>query len=252
MTTYCTGMTCGLTKALPETMLTYHQRRTVALRTIFNNCLWPYSLGSSDAIWRQRSVSTLAQVMACCLTAPSHYLNQFWLIISKVKWHSSKGKFTRDNSAINHWNFLENLVPKISFKFPRGQWTCVRGLHFSNHYHLFQYQWIKMILKDRLAIVNHLQKKYPRFPARSFPQLSKSQIPPSFSVSCHVLIFSVSVSHGFQCLRYNRKSRIRYPRQMPNVESNLKKKLASRIYIWFKFMVFLLDHTYCTGVLIVQ
>ena len=26
--------------------------------------------------WRQRSGSTLAQVMACCLTAPSHYLNQ--------------------------------------------------------------------------------------------------------------------------------------------------------------------------------
>ena len=41
--------------------------------------LWP-----SDAIWRHRSGSTLAQVMACCLTAPSHYLNQYWLIIRKV------------------------------------------------------------------------------------------------------------------------------------------------------------------------
>ena len=40
------------------------------------NSLWP-----SDAIWRQRFRSTLAQVMACCLTAPSHYLNQCWLII---------------------------------------------------------------------------------------------------------------------------------------------------------------------------
>ena len=26
--------------------------------------------------------------MACCLTAPSHYLNQCWLNISKVWWHS--------------------------------------------------------------------------------------------------------------------------------------------------------------------
>ena len=59
-------------------------------------------LGPSDAIWRQRSGSTLAQVMACCLMAPSHYLNQCWLIIRKVEWHSSKGKFTRDTSAINH------------------------------------------------------------------------------------------------------------------------------------------------------
>ena len=67
------------------------------------NSLWP-----SDAIWRQGSRSTLVQIMACCLTAPSHYLNQCWLIISKVEWHSSKGKFTRDTSAINHWNYLEN------------------------------------------------------------------------------------------------------------------------------------------------
>ena len=44
---------------------------------------WP-----SDAIWRQRSGSALTQVMACCLTAPSHYLNQCWLIISEVQWHS--------------------------------------------------------------------------------------------------------------------------------------------------------------------
>ena len=26
--------------------------------------------------------------MACCLTAPSHYLKQLWLIITKVPWHS--------------------------------------------------------------------------------------------------------------------------------------------------------------------
>ena len=36
-----------------------------------NHC----GLVSSDAIWQQRSGSTLAQVMACCLMAPSHYLS---------------------------------------------------------------------------------------------------------------------------------------------------------------------------------
>ena len=35
------------------------------------------SLGLSDAIWRQGSGSTLVQVMAHCLMAPSHYLNQY-------------------------------------------------------------------------------------------------------------------------------------------------------------------------------
>ena len=33
----------------------------------------------------KRSGSTLAQVMAFCLTAPSHYLNQCLLIINKIK-----------------------------------------------------------------------------------------------------------------------------------------------------------------------
>ena len=44
----------------------------------------PYSLWPTYAIWRHKSGSTLVQVMACCLMAPSHYLNQRWLIISKV------------------------------------------------------------------------------------------------------------------------------------------------------------------------
>ena len=48
------------------------------------------SLGSSDAIWRQRSGSPLAP---------------------------SKGYFTRDISA-NHWNYRKNWVPKMSLNFP--------------------------------------------------------------------------------------------------------------------------------------
>ena len=84
---------------------------------------WVYTLWPSDAIWRQRSGSTLAQVMACCLTAPSHYLNQCWLIISEVQWHSYKGNFTRDASTINPLNLFQNYMSKISCKFPRGQWV---------------------------------------------------------------------------------------------------------------------------------
>ena len=38
--------------------------------------------------------------MACCLTAPSHYLNQCWLIISKVQWHPSESNFTRESSSV--------------------------------------------------------------------------------------------------------------------------------------------------------
>ena len=63
------------------------------------NSLWP-----DDVIWWHISGSTLAQVMAFCLTAPSHYLNQCWHIINKVQWHPSECNFTRDISAISHWN----------------------------------------------------------------------------------------------------------------------------------------------------
>ena len=46
------------------------------------NPLWP-----SDAIWQHRFRSALAQVMACCLIAPSHCLNECWLITSEVQWN---------------------------------------------------------------------------------------------------------------------------------------------------------------------
>ena len=40
-----------------------------------------------DVIWRHWSWSTLVQVRACYLTAPMHYLKQFWHLISELLWH---------------------------------------------------------------------------------------------------------------------------------------------------------------------
>ena len=76
-----------------------------------------YSFSTSNTIWRHKSGSTLAQVMACCLTAPSHYLNQCWLVIGKVQWLSSECNFTRYTLAIiteislktNYIKFCSNL-----------------------------------------------------------------------------------------------------------------------------------------------
>ena len=85
----------------------------------FVNSLWP-----SDAIWRHRSGSTLAQVMACCLTAPSHYLNQCWLTISKVHaWHSPEGICVWSTADTHQRNKIENLIFKIASRLPRGQWV---------------------------------------------------------------------------------------------------------------------------------
>ena len=47
----------------------------------------------NNAISWHRSRSTLAQVKACCLMAPSHYLNQCWLIINEACWYLAEGNF---------------------------------------------------------------------------------------------------------------------------------------------------------------
>ena len=51
---------------------------------------WVNWLLPSDTIWHHRTWSTLVQVMACCLMAPSHYLNQCWLITNGSLWYSPR------------------------------------------------------------------------------------------------------------------------------------------------------------------
>ena len=65
-----------------------------SLGTLRVNTLWP-----NDSILWHRYVSTLVQVMACCLRHQVNYLNQCWLMITKVQWHSSEGNFIADTST---------------------------------------------------------------------------------------------------------------------------------------------------------
>ena len=83
------------------------------------------SLRPSDAIWRQWSWTTLAQVMACCLTAPSHYLNQCWLIVRGVLWHTSESSFAGIAQGIDSGYEFEKDILKNIFKSPRGQWVKI-------------------------------------------------------------------------------------------------------------------------------
>ena len=74
--------------------------RSVTWKTSGLNSSWP-----CDAIWHHGSMSTLAQVMACCLMLPIYYLNQCWFVISEVLWHSP--------------NEFENYTFKITARSPR-------------------------------------------------------------------------------------------------------------------------------------
>ena len=118
------------------------------------NPLWP-----SAAIRRHKSGSTLAQVMACCLTAPSHYLNQCWLIIIKVLWHSSEGIIMRRSKDTNQQNKIENYIFRITFRSPRGQWVKKKTQHVSSwvvHYILIvMYAWVITSHRKTMDVITY-------------------------------------------------------------------------------------------------
>ena len=80
-----------------------------------------------DATWQHRPGSTLAQIMACYLTSPSHYLNQRWLFVKCFVWHSAESNFSRHAHALNTYNVFGYCIFKITAISPRGQW--VNKLH---------------------------------------------------------------------------------------------------------------------------
>ena len=127
----------------------------ILTRPQFVNPLWP-----SDAIWRQRSGSTLAQVMACYLTAPSHYLNQCWLIIRKV-W-----------TVILIWGqFQKPYLCHQSQKSPRGQW--VNTLRLRQNVRRFTDDTFKRIfLNENVWMSIEISLKFvPKVPINNIPAL---------------------------------------------------------------------------------
>ena len=69
----------------------------------------------TTAIWWHRSGSTLVQIMACCLTAPSHYLNQCWLVMNETRWHLVEDNFikTFPDITLSKKVFENNIFEKI-------------------------------------------------------------------------------------------------------------------------------------------
>ena len=110
-----------------------------------------HSLWPSDATWRHRSGSTLTQAMAWCLTAPSHYLKQCWLLISKVQWHSSEGNLTKRYLRHQCPKWTWKLFSKIWLKSHRGQWVNPSSAYI---------YWIQTASADALPPGARLTKTY--------------------------------------------------------------------------------------------
>ena len=66
------------------------------------------SLSPGDVIWHT-SWSTLVQVMAWCLMALSHYLNQCRVTTNEILWHSFQHNVFLNTEEINIWVVLWNL-----------------------------------------------------------------------------------------------------------------------------------------------
>ena len=151
------------------------------------NSLWP-----SDAIWRQGSGSTLAQVMACCLTAPSHYLNQCWLIICGVLHHSPEVSSTGNAYESNHYNAFENYLFKIKVTIPRVQW----GKHLNTKYTHCIWSWCApecrsykgLIVFQQTAVLKFQRVYFINFCAHhvvlTFSQSHTTALTPDMSLLC--------------------------------------------------------------------
>ena len=81
------------------------------------------SLAPNDTIWQSWTLSTLFQVIAWCLMAPSYYLNQHWLVVNGILWHLSETNLTANSQDINSWNEFENHTCKSTSTSLRNQWV---------------------------------------------------------------------------------------------------------------------------------
>ena len=59
--------------------------------------------------------------MTCCMTAPNHYLNQYWFIINEARWwHLPESSFTETMIHITHYNVSKITFLKILLHLPRS------------------------------------------------------------------------------------------------------------------------------------
>ena len=79
--------------------------------------------------WNRRSWSTLAQIMAYCLAAPSYHPNQCWLLTSRVRRNSPDGNLignTWEIFAATHFK-VKHLIKKMcnneNIQWPMTSWN---------------------------------------------------------------------------------------------------------------------------------
>ena len=105
---------------------------------------WGDWLWLSDSIWRHRSMSTLAQVKACCLMASSYYLSQCWrMVLSPVTFTS--GQFQPSITEIRLKNIFQNFYLNLPGDNKLSQGFVIKHKIspkpvITKHYHCWLYK----------------------------------------------------------------------------------------------------------------
>ena len=113
---FCLGLNVLSASVWMGPELGYHNAKPSAGPMLINS-LWP-----SDAIWHWRSWSTPIQVMACCLMAPSHHVNQCWVTTNKILYNSFQGNIYLNTQDINPQILFEIYTFWITATSTREQW----------------------------------------------------------------------------------------------------------------------------------
>ena len=75
----------------------------------------------SDTKW-PKARSTLPQIKACCLTSPSQYNNQYWLLINDILWHFSRAMSQRVLLILLYTSNLIIIISKLLLH-RQGHWV---------------------------------------------------------------------------------------------------------------------------------
>ena len=78
----------------------------------YSHICWP----RCDTIWCQRSGSTLLEVMANCLAAPTHYLSKCWCIIKKIHRNTPMSSLDRPSIMLLLRSYKKNFSELSSLK----------------------------------------------------------------------------------------------------------------------------------------
>ena len=122
--------------------------------------------------------------MACCLTAPSHYLNQCWLIVNTDQWRLSKVNFTRDTPAIIHENQLQFAEIKFLSNLPgANELNVFEMVAISPPYVECPCVMIPGLLLLSATASHHIVAPQ----CHSFPPCCGSSVPQLPTIHCHTL-----------------------------------------------------------------